>query len=95
MSKVNLKAWHKEVCEKAGYVCQICGVSFNYECYFNEKGVNQMVCGHHLKTQKSHPELRLDPSNGLCVCNTPHPKNQGAGCHNFIHSKGLENISKI
>ena len=44
--------------------------------YFNN-GVNQYVCGHHGHSQKAHPELRFDITNGKCVC---------APCHHAIHA---------
>lgn len=72
-----LKNWHKEVCEKYNYICQVCQKNFNYPCYFLEDGRNSMVCGHHIETQGSHPEKRLDVDNGICIC---------LPCHNLQHS---------
>lgn len=81
----NDKDWHRLVCERDNYTCQICGKSFGYGTYFNEKGVNQFVCGHHVLRKKSHPELRLNVDNGICVDDT---------CHKKLHS-GLINEPEI
>lgn len=77
---MNLKEWHKIVCEKAGYVCANCGMNYAPECYFQEDNngrINQMVCGHHIKSQKAHPELKYDVDNGECLCRH---------CHNKTHN---------
>lgn len=73
----DLKAWHKAVCERDGYVCQRCHTDFSHEMYFNENGVNQYVCGHHTMTRGSHPERRLDVSIGSCLC---------LPCHTLTHA---------
>ena len=65
---MNDKKWHKLVCEKANYVCSKCNKDFSYPMYFNEKGVNQYVCGHHIKHKRNYPELRHEVSNGACIC---------------------------
>ena len=85
MKKHNLESWHKEVCERDGYVCQLqiapeCKKDYSFDLYFDAKGKNQYVCGDHLKTQKSHPTLRYDTENGRCVCSP---------CHTLRH-KGHE-----
>lgn len=54
------KEWHAKICAKG--VCQICKRWFPPE----------MVCGHHIKSKGSHPELRHDISNGICVCMKDH-----------------------
>ena len=74
---MNLKKWHKAVCERDKYVCQICEKNFNYGHYFNDDGVNQYVCGHHVKRRGSHPELKQDVDNGQCIC---------LDCHNKEHN---------
>lgn len=74
----NLKQWHKAVCERDGYKCTSCKRDYSSEYYFQED-VNQYVCGHHVKSQKAHPELVEEVSNGVCVC---------FECHTKIH-KGL------
>lgn len=80
MSKVNLKKWHKMVCERDGYICQVCHKDFSYPCYFLPDGRNSAVGGDHILTQGAHPEHRLDVSNGRCIC---------VPCHNSRHSKGF------
>lgn len=81
----DLKQWHKEVCSRDGYQCVVCKKDFSADYYFNEEGVNQYVCGHHLQTRKAHPELTNLVSNGICVC---------FDCHTKIH-KGLVNTDKF
>lgn len=75
----NMKEFHSVVCRRDGYICQYCHKDFSYPCYFNEKGVNQFVCGHHTKTQGSSPETKLETDIGKCTC---------FGCHEKIH-RGL------
>lgn len=70
------KQWHEAVVKKANYQCQKCMKSFNYPMYFDDKGRNQYVCGHHLKSKKAFPELRHDVSNGMCIC---------FACHELLH----------
>lgn len=75
------KEWHKAVCERDDYTCTFCKKYYNFPMYFNEEGINQYVCGDHIKTKGSHPELRLDVSNGRCVC---------LECHNKRHDGNIE-----
>ena len=75
--KANLKKWHQEVCERDNYTCYKCHKYFGYDCYFDENGRNLYVCGDHIKTQGSRPDLRHDIDNGRCVCKS---------CHNDRHS---------
>lgn len=81
---MNLKEWHKSVCENAKYVCVFCFKDFSYDCYFDENGVNQYVCGDHIQTQKAHPEKKFDIANGRCVC---------LPCHNKRHSQELNKFT--
>ena len=76
-SASNDKKWSDEICKLANYICQKCKKDFSYSCYFDSTERNQYVCGHHIKHKKSHPELRYDLKNGLCVCKK---------CHLKIHS---------
>lgn len=71
--------WHKQVCERANYVCVGCTKDFSFDHYFDIKGVNQYVCGHHKLRKGSHPHLRLIVENGACVC---------SDCHTKIHALG-------
>lgn len=80
----NLEEWHKLVCERDKYICQLqtdknCKGDYSFDHYFNENGVNQYVCGDHLQTQGAHPDMRFDTKNGKCVCR---------GCHALRH-KGI------
>tara|TARA_R100000656_G_C3952123_1_gene128634 strand:+ start:594 stop:830 length:237 start_codon:yes stop_codon:yes gene_type:complete len=62
------KNWHKAVIERDNYICYVCKKYFGYSGYFNEAGVNQYVCGDHIKTKGARPELKYDVDNGRCVC---------------------------
>ena len=64
---MNDKDFHMKVCARDNYRCRICFITFPE----NE------VCGHHIKSKGSHPELRLIIDNGICVCTK---------CHNKIHN---------
>ncbi len=84
----DLEQWHAIVCAAENFICRICKKDFSYELYFQEDGnrrVNQYVTGHHIKTQKAFPELRLNTENGCCVCKD---------CHTKIH-KGLVEIPDL
>lgn len=77
MITLNLQQWHKAICERDKYICQLqiahdCKHDYSDDYYFNDKGINQYVCGDHLQTQGSSPELRLETTNGKCVCNSCH-----------------------
>jgi hypothetical protein len=80
MKAKNMKDWHRKVCESVNFICRLCKKDYSYACYFNEKGVNQYVTGHHVKTRKAHPELALQTENGVCVC---------FGCHERAHRSGI------
>jgi len=56
--------WHKQVCEKYDYTCQVCFRKFPKE----------MVTGHHIHTQKSSPHLKYDINNGILLCLADHNK---------------------
>lgn len=68
----DIKEFHKLVCERDGYVCQICHKSFDYECHFNENGDNVMVCGHHIYRRNIAPQLTLETDNGITICKEDH-----------------------
>ena len=77
MRAKNLKELHRIVCERDQYCCQLqvsktCKYDYSAECYFDSNGVNQFLCADHLKTQGSHPELRLETSNAKAVCKDCH-----------------------
>lgn len=72
MSRTKMMAWHKAVLERDNYTCYKCDKYFGDDYYFNEKGVNQYLCGHHLKSKGAHPELKYDPNNGKAICFSCH-----------------------
>jgi len=72
----NLKEFHRLVCERDGYICQVCKKSFNFPHYFDENGINQYVCGHHIETQGARIDLKLEVDNGRCV---------DFDCHEKLH----------
>lgn len=49
------------------------------------KSMHAPLCGHHIYSKKSHPHLRHEPHNGVCVC-----YNCAANCHDWIHRHGRE-----
>lgn len=73
-SKKRDDEWQRAVCERDGYVCQISGRNYSSPCYFDETGKNLYVCGHHIKSKRSHPELRYDLDNGVCLDFEHHEK---------------------
>lgn len=83
MTVKNLKEWHKIVCSLENYQCRVCQKDFNQPVYF-DGGLNQYVTGHHIQSQKAHPELVLETDNGVCLCKE---------CHGKVHG-GLVGIPK-
>lgn len=80
----NLKDFHRVVCERDHYICQGCGKDYSDEYYFQEDNngrVNQFVCGHHILTRGSHPELRFETDIGVCL---------DVGCHLKVHNGELK-----
>lgn len=53
------KAWARDVKERAGYVCEVCGAIENLHA-------------HHIASFAENPNLRYDVSNGICVCESCH-----------------------
>ena len=53
------KQWAKTIKENANYMCVCCGS-------------NEKVVAHHSLSYKYYKELRLDPNNGVCLCNKCH-----------------------
>ena len=54
--------WTKIVYKRDNYTCQHCGKT---HC---------RVHAHHIKAAKDYPDLRFDPSNGICLCEDCHIK---------------------
>lgn len=69
----NLKEWHRLVIERDNYTCYNCKRNFSAECYY-QNGVNQYLCGDHIKTKGAYPGLRLETDNGRAVCSPCHVK---------------------
>lgn len=66
------RAWHRIVVERAGCSCESCGHSAPFD--------SGELCGDHIQTQGSRPDLVFDVTNGRCVC---------LPCHNRRHSAGI------
>jgi 5-methylcytosine-specific restriction endonuclease McrA len=58
--KPEQRQWAKRVKDRGGYTCQAC----------QSKGVK--LVSHHLFSYSTHPELRNEDSNGICLCTTCH-----------------------
>jgi len=67
-----MRRWHEIVVESAGCRCVGCGKYSPFE--------NGELCGDHIKTKGSRPDLVLDVTNGRCVC---------YACHVDRHTHGL------
>lgn len=65
-------AWHKAIVTAANCACVECGHSAPWE--------SGELCGDHILTQGSRPDLVFDLTNGRCVC---------LPCHNRRHANGL------
>ena len=79
----NQADFHKIVCERDNFQCQVCKTSYNHGyCFDEQTGVNKYVCGHHLQRKNTRPDLKLETANGKCV---------DQKCHDLIH-KGLKTL---
>jgi hypothetical protein len=65
------KEWHQAIREKFNNACQGCGRWFP----------DEMLCGHHVESRGSRPDLELDPENGVALC---------FECHAAVHGGRLE-----
>lgn len=54
------KAWRNGVYTRDDYTCQLC---------FCRGG---KLCAHHIKKVSNHPELQLEPTNGITLCEQCH-----------------------
>lgn len=63
------RQWQLAVRERDGYICQRCGRFDRY------------VHAHHVAPRGRRPDLRLDVSNGKCLCNS---------CHSWVHEHPKE-----
>lgn len=68
-TRSNTKTWRKRVLERDNFSCKICG-----DC--------TSVVAHHIKSWAGYPELRVEESNGITLCQM---------CHIGVH-KGWLNI---
>lgn len=67
---VEYGVWRKEVFKRDNYEC------IGYDGHYCGKPVEH---AHHIHPVKTHPELALDPDNGISLCK---------GCHKYIHRAG-------
>ena len=65
--KPEYKLWRKNVFERDNYTCQECGAR-------SEKNKSVYLEAHHIKPYATHPELRLELSNGITLCKPCHYK---------------------
>lgn len=63
------RKWKKAVRERDGYTCQRCFRSSPY------------IHAHHIAPRSRRPDLKLEVSNGVCLCHL---------CHLWCHSHILE-----
>lgn len=59
--------WRRQVIARDNHSCSVCGAS------------PKTIHAHHVKPIKTHPELALDPSNGVALC---------PPCHRQVHREG-------
>jgi len=71
-SSYESKKWALAVRERDGHKCVECGET-------------ERLHSHHVKSWKSHPELRFEVSNGLTLCSMCHQKAHGWKFPDWIH----------
>lgn len=59
-----MRTWHKIVVERDGCQCTYCGHSAPFD--------SGELCGDHIETRGSRPDLAFDVSNGRATCMTCH-----------------------
>lgn len=65
------RQWKQAIREKDNYTCQRCGETEKY------------IHAHHVAPRSRRPDLRLDISNGKCLCNS---------CHSWVHEHPKEAV---
>ena len=65
------RVWRSQIFERDNYTCQRCG----------QKGGN--LNAHHIKQYALYPDLRLDPVNGITLCEE---------CHKAVHKKNRKKV---
>ena len=66
------KVWRKEVLKRDNFKC------VGYDGHYCGKKAKH---AHHIYPVKTHPDLALDPDNGISLCEE---------CHKYIHRKGTQ-----
>ncbi len=64
-TSLEYKLWRESVFKRDNYICQSCGAK-------SGNGVAVYLEAHHIKSFASHPELRLDITNGVTWCKECH-----------------------
>lgn len=75
MQTPQYREWRRNVFARDGYECQRC-----------DTPASGRLNAHHIKEYKDYPELRLELSNGVTLCNK---------CHKKAHSKELDIQSEL
>lgn len=69
------REWRTNVFNRDGYTCQQCGQ------------IGGRLEAHHIKSFKSHPELRYELSNGITLCKKCHSQTDTYGWANYWRNK--------
>ena len=71
-ASLEYQEWREKVFERDGWTCRECGA---------KREVGSVVLhAHHVKEFATHPEMRLDVSNGLTLCEPCHMALHGLNC---------------
>jgi 5-methylcytosine-specific restriction endonuclease McrA len=82
MSSKAYKEWRKAVYERDGYKCVKCG----------EPGNGKNLQADHIKAFFTHPELRLEISNGRTLCVDCHKQTDTYGWKMFNQLRKMETV---